>query len=95
MLSNEKSLRPNCEQILNESSHWILSLNEMINDNQFKQIITNKNKTQSLEECFHRFFIQQKFDYFFKCLTAVKQSIHDKNLKEMWRMWYQLLRENS
>ncbi len=95
MLSYEKSLRPDCQQILNESSEWVLSLNDMKNDNEFKQIITNKNKMQSLEKCFHSFFIQQKCDFFFKCLTVIKQSIHDKYVKEMWQMWDRLLSKSE
>jgi hypothetical protein len=58
LLSSDKSLRPNCAQILNENSEWILCLNEMKNDNEFKRIISNKNKTQSLEESFHCYFIR-------------------------------------
>jgi hypothetical protein len=63
----------------------------MKNDNEFKRIISNKNKTQSLEESFHCYFIQQKFDYFINGLTAVKHSIQDKNVKEMWQMWNRLI----
>jgi hypothetical protein len=87
MLSNDQFLRPDCQQILNEKSEWILNLNKLKDEIEFQNIIRNKIKTQSLEKCFHHYFIQQKFDYFFKGLTAAKQSIQGKNVDESWQMW--------
>jgi hypothetical protein len=87
MLSNDQSLRPDCQQILNEKSEWILNLNELKDEIELQNIIRNKIKKQSLEECFHRYFIQQKFDFFFEGLTAAKQSTQDKNVDELWQMW--------
>jgi hypothetical protein len=43
-------------------SEWYLNLNELRDNNEFTQIISYKTKTKSLEECFHRFFIQQKLN---------------------------------
>ncbi len=88
MLSFDKSLRPDCQQLLLEKTKWYLSFTDLKDDKEFQRIISDKIKTKSLEECFHHFLIQQKVDFFFKSLTAVKQSIdiEDKNVNELWEM---------
>jgi hypothetical protein len=62
MLSPDKSFRPDCQQILKEMPEWYLNLNELKDNNEFKEIISYKNKTKSLEQCFHSFFIQKKWN---------------------------------
>jgi hypothetical protein len=62
MLSEDKSFRPDCQQILEEMSELDINLNILGENNEFKEIIGYKTKTKSLKECFHRFFIQQKVD---------------------------------
>ncbi len=88
MLSFDKSLRPDCQQLLLEKTKWYLSFTDLRDDKEFQRIISDKIKTQSLEECFHRFFIQQKINFFFKSLTAAKHNIdtEDKNVNELWEM---------
>ncbi len=72
---DDKKIRPDCEQLLNNRSDWYLSLNDLKDDKEFKKIIISRTKTNSLEECFHYFFIQQKHDFFVKSkfLVSIKK----------------------
>jgi hypothetical protein len=58
MMSKKKDFRPDCDQILREKN-WFSSLNSMKGNEVFERII-NLSVTQSMDECFHEHFIQQK-----------------------------------
>ncbi len=91
MKSDDEDVRPDCQQILNEKHGWTLGFAALKDVNYFKEIIKEKSKTESLEECFHRFFVKKKFEIFYKSLSIVKQNI-DKDITnheitELCEMW--------
>jgi hypothetical protein len=90
MLSLDKNSRPNCQQVLAEKSEWYLSLDDLTDDKEFKEIISKRVGTHSLDECFHRYFILQKTEFMFKCLDSVKNTINDNRINELWQKWHQL-----
>ncbi len=91
MSSLDKNSRPNCQQVLAEESEWYLSLNDLTDDKKFKEIISRRVGTDSMDQCFHHFFIEQKINFMFKCLTSVKNTINDNHINELWQKWYQLM----
>jgi hypothetical protein len=90
MLSSDKNSRPNCQQVLAEESEWYLSLNDLTDDKKFKEIISRRVGTDSMDECFHHFFIRQKTEFMLKCLTSIKNTINDNQINELWQKWHQL-----
>jgi hypothetical protein len=87
MVSLDKSLRPDCQQILKDETEWYLSLNDLRDDKEFKLIVGKRIGTHSIDESFHRYFIQQKTEFLFKSLTSVKRVLNDKYVNEFWQMW--------
>jgi hypothetical protein len=99
MKSENKNVRPDCQKILSEKHEWTLGFSDLKDVNYFKDIIKEKSKTESVEECFHRFFVKKKFEIFYKSLSIVKQNI-DKDItnheiNELWKKWNKIVLAES
>jgi len=78
---DEKEVRPYCQQILNEKSKWSLSLCELKDNLQLKQILSRETRTESLVQSFHEFFIKAKVENFCKGINIIEQNMNsDINL---------------
>jgi hypothetical protein len=81
MLSTQKNIRPNCDQILCERNSWALSLKELEKDSEFEF-----KRKESLEENFHLYFIRMKLQvtkvqknkpFIFEYLRSLESSDHE------------------
>jgi hypothetical protein len=59
MKSIKIEIRPDCDQILSSKQFWAIDFNEFKNDIQLKEY----SDVQSIDESFHKYFIQQKLKY--------------------------------
>jgi hypothetical protein len=59
MKSINIEIRPDCDQILRSKQFWAIDFNEFKNDIQLKEY----SEVQSIDESFHKYFIQQKLKY--------------------------------
>jgi hypothetical protein len=59
MKSINIEIRPDCDQILRSKQFWAIHFKEFKNDIQLKEY----SEVQSIDESFHKYFIQQKLKY--------------------------------
>jgi hypothetical protein len=59
MMSINIEIRPDCDQIIRSKRSWAIGFNEFKNNLQLKEY----SEVQSIDESFHKYFIQQKFKY--------------------------------
>jgi hypothetical protein len=66
MREMDKSNRPNSDEILSEINRDALNLNNVIECEQYKESKKTFVNDVKIEECFHLYFIQEKFKKFNK-----------------------------
>ncbi len=60
MMSAKKSMRPTCEQLLNNKSQWALSVSDIQNDLMFKKLKNLSISESLIENNFCKTFIKLK-----------------------------------
>ncbi len=63
MSSMNESLRPYCNEVLSKRSLWSLSLDDLKMEIEFKEFFSHINNLERIEECYHRYFVQQKLKF--------------------------------
>ena len=60
MMSAMKNKRPDCDEILFQSSQWCLSHNKLKSDPDFNSFMEKSMSNCSIDECFSYYFLKVK-----------------------------------
>ncbi len=83
MLSTDKTLRPDCNEILERKSDWSLSPSNLPNELSVKHFIQLYFKLKSLRKSFYYHFIESKFNNIFKKSFESGNGNYYKEFKEL------------
>ncbi|HEY6436942.1 MAG TPA: protein kinase, partial [Ignavibacteriaceae bacterium] len=83
MLSTDKTLRPDCNEILERKSDWSLSPSNFTNEFSVKHFIQLCLKLKSLRKSFYYHFIESKFNNIFKKSFESGNAKYYKEFKEL------------
>jgi serine/threonine protein kinase len=83
LLSTDKTLRPDCNEILERKSDWFLSPSNFPNEFLVKHFIQLSLKLKSLRKSFYYNFIESKFNDIFKKSFESGNAKYSKEFKEL------------
>jgi thiamine kinase-like enzyme len=83
LLSTDKTLRPDCNEILESKSDWSLSPSNFPNEFSVKHFIQLCLKLKSLRKSFYYHFIESKFNNIFKKSFKSGNAKYNKEFKEL------------
>jgi serine/threonine protein kinase len=83
MLSTDKTLRPDCNEILGRKSDWSLSPSNFPNEFSVKHFIEIYFKLKSLRKSFYYHFIESKFNNIFKKSFESRNAKYNNEFKEL------------
>jgi serine/threonine protein kinase len=83
LLSTDKTLRPDCNEILERKSDWSLSPSNFPNEFSVKHFIEIYFKLKSLRKSFYYHFIESKFNNIFKKSFESRNAKYNNEFKEL------------
>ncbi len=104
MRSNDKDNRPNCDEILELSDEWRLTLREIDNSgylsdsNEFKQILNYDSQEESILETFFIHFLQQRYEEYMCVIWPDKRIVHSialSNTRSKLKRSISLIKNNN